>query len=439
MLTLAVVAFSIAWWLGLYLLARDGGRAAMRRAGLGLLAFAVAVALMPFDGTVVERAAQVIAGLPALIWPGVLIALLPVELEWRAAIERGWRFLVVPLGVGGLVVAAIVGGWWRPAIAAVVVVPLLAVLVVLLRTRRRTDTAAQLVVVATLFFGLGVALLVAPLDWLPDAVVLGAIGIDLALLGVVVAASSAFEAGEALAADLRRSAVAAALVAVVFGAQLGLVTLGGGDTDVLAPLAFGVVGTGIAVVTLGGVFQATLDRVVFAAAPQLRAERSELREAGEALPRRDAHRHLADLDDEAFTRLVREALRHYGDLGKLVSSPLTSLPAIDRRLAGRDRPDQSLERAAELKAVLLESIERLKPRDQQSGTSEEWRFYNALYFPYVRGIRPYRRQPDLSGLDDTTRRVFDWFRRYVPERTLYNWQNQAAKVVAIDVRARNWQ
>lgn len=119
-----------------------------------------------------------------------------------------------------------------------------------------------------------------------------------------------------------------------------------------------------------------------------------------------------------------------------MASPLTDLLAIDKRLVEHGRADNPLDRATELKAMLLESIDRLKPRDQEFGTSDEWRYFNALYFPYVAGIRPYRRQPDLSGLDETSRRAFDWFRRYVPERTLYNWQNAAARVVAKDLRTR---
>ncbi|NDJ55255.1 MAG: hypothetical protein GYB68_19460, partial [Chloroflexi bacterium] len=37
-------------------------------------------------------------------------------------------------------------------------------------------------------------------------------------------------------------------------------------------------------------------------------------------------------------------------------------------------------------------------------------------------------------LDDDTRHVIEWFRAQVPERTLYNWQNAAAKLVAQDLR-----
>ena len=79
------------------------------------------------------------------------------------------------------------------------------------------------------------------------------------------------------------------------------------------------------------------------------------------------------------------------------------------------------------------------------GTSDEWRYYNVLYFPYVAGLRPYRRGASRTGLGPLERRAFDWFVTQVPERTLYNWQTAAAKLVADDLRGfapaegANWQ
>ncbi|NEE03369.1 hypothetical protein [Phytoactinopolyspora halotolerans] len=439
MLGLTLVAFTIAWWLGLYLLGRDPWRATMRRAGLGLLAYALALAFAPFDGALPEHAHEVLAGLPALIWSGVLIALLPADHRWRARADRLWSAGAVPAGVTSLVLATAAGGPWRVVAAAVVLAPLLVSVAALIRARRGHGIRDGLVILASLLFGLGVAALLMPMGWLPDVLVIGAIGVDLLVLGAVVAASNAVESGEALATDLRRSAMGAGLVALVLGGQFGLVAVGTADPDGLLPLAFGVVGTAVAVVTLASPLQAVLDRLVFAGAAEVRTQRAELRDAADALPRRNEHERLAKLDDDGFARLVREALRHYGDLGKLLANPLTALPAIDKRLVERGREDHSLDRAIELKAMLLECIERLKPPDQEFGTSEEWRHYNALYFPYVAGLRPYRRQPDLSGMDETSRRAFDWFRRYVPERTLYNWQNAATRVVAADLRTRDWQ
>ncbi|TDD98907.1 hypothetical protein [Jiangella asiatica] len=379
MLIVAVVAFSVAWWLGLYLIARDVTDAAMRRAGLGLLAYALALAFAPFDGSFADAAGYVLAGLPVLIWTGVLLALLPPDHRWRSAAELGWRWVVLPLGTAELVAAAVVGGSWEPLTAVLVLAPLVAALVVLLREHGLGgDLRRGAVVLVSVLFALGAAALLMSLDLLPTGLVLAGVGLDLAVLGVVVAVSNALDAGEAVAADLRRSAVGAGIAVVVFGGQVGLVAVGADDADALRPLAFGVVGAAIAVVTLASPLQALVDRLVFTGRPELRAERSDLRDAADALPRRDEHPRIADLDDDGFTRLVRDALRNYGDLGKLVSSPLIGLPAVDKRLQRRDHADHALERAVELKAMLLESIERLRPRDQEFGTSEEWRYYNQL-------------------------------------------------------------
>lgn len=90
-----------------------------------------------------------------------------------------------------------------------------------------------------------------------------------------------------------------------------------------------------------------------------------------------------------------------------------------------------------MKQLLTESITRLKPPNKGDfGSSEEWRYYNALYFPYVAGLKPYSRRAEYNGLDPAEQEALDWFRTYVPERTLYNWQNAAARLVAQDLRER---
>jgi hypothetical protein len=123
-----------------------------------------------------------------------------------------------------------------------------------------------------------------------------------------------------------------------------------------------------------------------------------------------------------------------GDLPSLASSPLTRLPLVAERVAQNGQIDSTLVRAAELKAVLAESIVRLKPRDDaEFGTTDAWRHYNALYFPYVVGLRPYSRR---TLHNDEYQDALDWFRSQVPERTLYNWQTAAARLVARDLRER---
>ncbi|HEY1016804.1 MAG TPA: hypothetical protein VGE07_29095, partial [Herpetosiphonaceae bacterium] len=129
----------------------------------------------------------------------------------------------------------------------------------------------------------------------------------------------------------------------------------------------------------------------------------------------------------------RQALSHYHDLPRLTINPLTALPGIDARLGGAGG-DNLLERAAALKALLTESIARLKPQGQGDfGSSSEWRHYNALYFPYVVGLKPYSRRGAQPPLEGAARQAMDWFQAQVPERTLYNWQRAAARLVADDL------
>ena len=116
------------------------------------------------------------------------------------------------------------------------------------------------------------------------------------------------------------------------------------------------------------------------------------------------------------------------------------LEHVAKRLDRRRAPDEPLERAAELKALLAECIARLKPRSPGGGdfgTSDEWRHYNALYFPYVAGLKPYSSRATHDGLDPASRAALDWFQTTIPERTLHNWQNAAAKLIAQDLRARH--
>ncbi|MEV1146001.1 hypothetical protein, partial [Micromonospora sp. NPDC049799] len=332
--------------------------------------------------------------------------------------------------------------WWAPArvvAGAVAVLPLFGAFVLVLRHRRalRPAAPAGVTVVVTLLLGLGLTLVLLPGDVLPRAVSLAGVGVDLVLLGLAVAAFDAFAEGETLRADMVRSALAAGVAAALFGGQVAAALLVAPRSGpAVVALLFGTVAAAIAVQVLASPFQNALDRLAFPGAPAVAETRAELRSAADALPRRDGTPELAALEEAEFVRLTRRALSHYGDLGRLVASPLAAHPEVDKRLAARGVDGQPLDRAAELKGLLLESITRLKPREGEFGTSGEWRYYNALYFSYVVGIRPYRRHVETRGLDAAGREALAWFRRDVPERTLHNWQNAAARLVAADLRGR---
>ncbi|QLY29879.1 hypothetical protein [Nocardia huaxiensis] len=438
MLWVSAVAFGVAWWLGLYLMARDSRKPVLRRAGIGLLAYAAAVVgdAVAVNGTWFDGIRLVLVCLPALAWTGVFIRLLPDRFVERA--DRLWRLALVP-ACALLAMPAAAGflpaGYFLGALAVA------ALLVTMLAVMLRYDFAvgphrsvAGLLTVGALMFGLSASLILVGFHALPRTAMLSAVAVDLVLLGIGIAVLDAFDEGEALRADMVRSLLVSALTAAVFGGQAAVAIVLAGERTPLLALLFGAVAAAIAMQVLNAPLQASVDRLAFTS-PQLRQERSELRTAAEALPRKEAETGLAALGEDEFARLTRRALSHYADLGKLVSSPLIDLPAIDARLAGRDATGP-LDRAAELKALLSESITHLKPRTGEDfGTSEEWRHYNSVYFYYVAGIRPYSVRTKRTDLDPVSRRALAWFVDQVPERTLHNWQNAAARMIAAQLRS----
>ena len=420
MSAIAVPAFALTWWLACYLVGRDPARPALQRAAAALATYAVAVAAWTVAPD--SAAAQVLLCVPALFWAGAAVGLLPTELPERRQIDRGWLVLSV---VFLAMVAAL------PAAGKVVsLAPLVGALVLLWRFRDAVHPPvlpAAISVVAALY-AVGLVALLAPVDVGPPALVLAAIGLDLLLLGYLVAVSDAVDAGERLHPDLRRSAVAAVAATLLCGGPAALTTLAAPDVRAVAVLQFVLMAVVMTGVGLAGPVRRGLDRLAFLHDDRLRLDREALLLSAEALPRRrERHRLIATSEDE-FLRLTRRALDNFGDAGRLLRSPLIDLPTVDRRLTG-PISEQPLARAVELRAVLQESVARLKP-DGLFGTTEDWRYYNALHFCCVLGLRPYDRRPRTEGLDRDARRALEWFRRYVPKRTLRQWQREGARLVA---------
>ncbi len=377
-----VIAWLV-WWLGLYLLAREPRQRHLVWGGVGLASFAVAMAL---DSLAAE--------------PFI----------------SGWRVIAL----GGSLLAAGAALWHRRWPAAK-------------RPLRAVFTLAFLL----LLLGLGLLLpgdhTAAPWrDWL-----LRGMAVELLLIGGALAWRDAFEQGEALLPDMLRSLDYSFFLALLFGGQVALVmVLVGEPTFGLEVLLLAIVATATVVQVFAAPVARLVERFAFFNSPTLQAERATLRAASDAAARRaDPHPLLAD--EGRFLHLTRRALSHYGDLSRLVASPLINLPLIERRLAARGLPDNPLGRAHELKALLAESIARLKPASGQFGVSDEWRHYNALYFPYVVGLKPYSQRLLTDGLAPDEQSALAWFQSQVPQRTLYNWQATAAALVAQDLRAQH--
>src|SRR5690606_38085004 len=123
---------------------------------------------------------------------------------------------------------------------------------------------------------------------------------------------------------MMRSALIATATTILFAGQVALaMAVGSGATAALVGLMYGCVAAAITVQVLAGPINRALDRL--ALPPEVERERTRLREAMDALPRRGP---LDEVDEAEFATLVRRALSNYADLGKLVASPLTSLPVI---------------------------------------------------------------------------------------------------------------
>ena len=450
MAALSAVVFTLSGWLGLYLLARDPRKPVLALAAVGLGGFALVVALDAVRTVSVAHArllGQVeiyLAAVPSVAWFAVLVELSRRGETWRA---RTKELLLVggvaALTLLGAIMAGSVEGPLRPGhvvMFAVISTSTLAAMVAAVRRPAQPVPVAGLVIVATLFFALANAILIIPLGLVPSWLALASTGFDVLALGIAVARWDAFDEGQALRADMMRSFAGCSAVATLFGGQalIGLAMTGDEPTaqTALTVLLFTSLAISITVQVLADPMAGILDRLAFSKSPTLRADRAALRHTGAALPLRSEDP-LGDVDDDTFVRLTRRALGHYADLTKLVASPLTALPVIDERLAARGAPDHPLERANELKAVLAAGIGRLKPRDAGDfGTTEEWRYYNALYFPYVVGVRAYAQNATAAGLDPTARQAWQWLVTEVPQRSLHNWQNAAARLIAADLRGR---
>ena len=457
-LSATALVYGLALWLGLYLIGRDPRSPRLLLTGAGLLAYALALACdlllagaAPEGlGFLLEKARWPLLLFPAILWTGALIHLLPEEAPLRGRLARVWGVAVPPVAVLVILLASFGADLladravYRVALlvtCAVVLPPMLALGGLAWRSwkGRRLREVVGVLLVLTLFVALSIGLILFPLGWLPRSWAVLALGVDLISLGLAIAYFDAFDLGEALLPDMVRSFDAAFLAALAFGGQVALVmALATGPTFPLLSLLLATVGTAVAVTTLSDPVGAALDRLALARLPRARRARSELRRTARALPRANPGLDPQSLDEEEFARLTRRALSNFGDLPRLSASPLTNLRLVERRIAARGAPDDAIERAAELKALLAESIARLKPRtDAAFGTSDEWRLYNALHFPYVVGLKPYSARYRIKPADPAAREALEWFRVSIPERTLHNWQNTAARLVARDLLARS--
>jgi hypothetical protein len=451
-LQLAFYTFTL--WLGIYLIARDLSNTRLRRAGLGLVAYALTIgfdllaiqAVGPGEDLLMRLhwAAMIF---PPTLWTGAVLELIPELDQRKQQLITAWQRVLVPSAVLAALLFSLDVVLWADGsptdpgyivFGVISLMPLVALLFLMphIKNAGSARRALGLVVVATLFFTLGAGMVLLGSGWLPHSWVVVAIGFDIILLGFAVVYLDAFEQGEALLNDFLRSLAISALIILVFGGQVVFViTISTGPTQTMITLLLAMLAAAVFVAGFAEEIQRILDELVFARQPRLHQERTELRGVARALPKAAQNPDLAEMDEESFYSATRRALSHFNTLPKLAINPLTALPEVTRQLEARGAPDNTLERAHELRVLLAESIERLKPDPEESfGTTDAWRYYNALYFPYVAGLRPYSRRADHDPGDPVMQAALDWFVIQVPERTLYNWQADGAQLIAQDLR-----
>jgi hypothetical protein len=419
---IAVPAFALTWWLACYLVGRDPARAAGRRAAGALIAYAAGV--VAWTVAPAGTTAEVLLAAPALFWAGSAVALLPSFVPERRQIERGWLFVSAAF--------VLITVLLPPSGRLVVLAPLVGGLSLLWRFRDQVEPRLiplALSLVAVLY-GAALVLLVGPADLGGPWLAIAAIGVDVLILGYLVAVAEAVDAGERLRPDLGRSLVAAVGGLLLAGGP-AILTMFVAPSRMIAVLQFVVVGVVMTVIGLGGPVHRLLDRVAFWSDERLRGDRHGLFLLGEALPRRRERSRMLATTEADFLRFVLQALDSYGDPGRLMRSPLIDLPAVDRRLL-KIPVEQPLARAQELRHVLGEAVAGLRPNGSP-GTDEEWRHYNAVYYYFLLGLRPYSRRLRTDGLDREARRTIEWIRQYVPRHLLRRWQSEGAAQVARDL------
>jgi hypothetical protein len=422
-LLLLVILFCFALWLGMYLIQRDWRKGYLRMAGLGLVSYAIALgfrALLSIlsDNATLALLYQFFIYQPALLWAGGLLHLLPDESNARRLIPFYYYGQILATEI--LIIFTLMGAFPNWASVLVVSLSIFIYLIILIFEQRKFQQPDRLAlaIVGTIFFGLSMGLFI-PENLIPEFWLVLAMGFDLILLGIGIAVYDAYQEGHTLRRSMWHSLQSTFFICLLIGMQVALAIMGIGLNLVLFALLLGLLATGISI-------------VVFA--PHLRL--TQAAEAVETSTRNiDPDIDFATISEKDFVRYTRRALSYLDDLPKLASSPLTQLPIIDARLSNKENHIDTLARTAELRNVLIEGIQRLKPKSESKFEStDDWRYYNAVYFPYVAGIKPSRRRQTKDNLADYEIDALEWFRREVPERTLHNWQNKAAELIALGIR-----
>ena len=451
MFALEVLTFTLVLWLGLYLFFRVTNNPATRLTGAGTLSYAFTIASgslarLPGAPALAGRLEFALLAISACFWTLAVVQLGQSRNNRRS----GYPQLLgrIFAGAAALLFVFLISdrawesgaslnqaGVWLLGLWSLL--PLAASLIVLKPTSRVPGIRRGMItaLAAAAFFTIGILLFLFPPQWLPRQGVLLLIALDFELLGFATAWLDAFDLGEKLVPDFLRSLLVSFLLAALFGAQPAFgMAISTGITFTMAVLLYLTLTAALLVGNTFDSIQHAAEQAILRVTAGSKDDLN-LRAAALARIRKNPARIPDPADEESLFRFTRRALSDYGNLPRLISNPLTQMAIIDRTLRQQHLEDSPLERARILKIQLAEAVMRLKPDSETSfGETDEWRFFNALYYPYVLGLKPYSLRIDLSALAPEERSAIEWFRRQVPERTLHNWQNAAARLIMQDLK-----
>jgi hypothetical protein len=266
--------------------------------------------------------------------------------------------------------------------------------------------------------------------------------VGLGTVGATVALRSALLLGKDLRRDFLYSFTNLLILVVPSIVILGAIE---GFADVrhglLALLLIGIITTGY---TLYDTLREQLDKVFFT--PVVQEERAAARAYEEALATQPAGPSSELATRKAFDDAVRRALTHLSDPTKLATSPLLNLRTVACGVAQQHLEDNRLHRAAVLNEILVELLDGLRPADRAGGvTGDAARYYNCLYYPYVRGLTRRRCPTVLRQLQERRRRdgsprsdlerVIEWLLQ-VDEDSYYKLQRRGSDTIAAALRER---
>ncbi|TDF95932.1 hypothetical protein [Paenibacillus piri] len=446
-----LVYFGVTFWFGLYMLNRDWRNMRLLLAGMSLIIGSAgigAMILLPYAQSVVSNMAMFKIRDISLVWSLILwqgVIAYPHDSDGKQSVLwELWKYGFAVLALLVSLVLLFMNHEDAYTSMYQIAVCLMLVLMIALTvwggwtgSKQAWTLHRAALYLPLVFYTCMTVILLVQTDMLKPWGY-AATGVGLLAFAVSVMVTEIRKQGETWLPDVFRSLDYSIFFTLLFSGQVALVIhWGAGFNFMMAALLLLSIAVSIAFQVFVYPIRALLDNIAFVTFPKLRQTRSRLRFEENIQVRVDEEAASEEMGEDDLYRYTRRALSHFGDLQRLASNPLAQMNWIDERLRERGAANEVLERAIELKSVLSESIQQLKPRgDEQFGTTEEWRHFNALYFPYVVGIKPYSSRYSDNRLDAAAKAALTWYRANVPERTFYNWQNAGAKVIALSLRDR---